>query len=201
MSNLFASKTVTAMVGGKNVQFFPLSMGNLYRLKTLMQPLAVLISNLMAKPQQDNNSMVEKQTVPDEQGKPKVVTETAHISATDVTLARFRADRRDKMVGELVSALMSDDNKLMVGRLITDSIRTQFDHKLSDPEVLEFLDRLDLPVMGELVQGFMQANKGVLGPLGPRILDLFRSRIQSDPVESSSVASGPQGIVPSETQV
>lgn len=160
--SLFTRKIVTSKVGDGLVQFKELSIGDVYRLKSVLAPVGRMIVDLFGRKMQDNAVMSER-TIDKESGIP---VETQHIAAIDITLAKFRVERQDKQFNELMEAVLGDSNKLTIGRIMVRSMESQFDHPLTDKEVIEFMDGLSLSIVKDIFEGIVRANEASFGPLG-----------------------------------
>ena len=85
-------------------------------------------------------------------------------------MATFRSRERQSAASEIVDILLSQENMHLVGHIIMNSMRNLCtNRKPSDKEATEFVEALDIIILKEFMQGVIDANKEVFGPLGERV--------------------------------
>lgn len=95
----------------------------------------------------------------------------------DPQLAQVREKSRAKAVKDAMTTLLNPKTQLSVGRILTDSMRDEFDSRPTDDQVLEFMASLELPVFFACIGAMLEANTSVFGDLGNSIGGLVRKHV------------------------
>lgn len=187
--SLFKSKSITHEVGGQQIEFFSLSFPILFQLKSAVGPIAKVLGNLF-RPNRHDVGRFEQTEKDPKTGAPVRVVQEQPIS---LDLAKFRADQSVKNTQEAIEALFADQNRVLVGRILMDSMRSSQPRKPTPDQINEFLDSIDLSIFIEMIQGVVKANAEVFGPLGSgwakQATDLLRAQGSSASPTSSAPAS------------
>lgn len=170
-TSLFEAKFIEKKIGDQTWRFYPVSVSRLFQLRTTIKAVSEACSVLFAKNTDDYEQSVEKIT--SEQG----VIERQSTGAMTVELAKLRASQKRAAVAEAIEALMSDENKVALGRLLADSLRDDIDRDASDDEITEFMDSMDLGQLIEMFLAFGEANAKVFGPLGEKMRAAFTTKL------------------------
>lgn len=194
--SLMKRKTVTKVINDQSWTFTPVSLLLLYELRTCLEPVTVAIQTLMAKSEdrdRDGTQTVEKVTRPD--GSEETVT---HLGSTNIDLARFRADRADKATKDALNAILGQESRLALARILADSLRSNLERPMTDDEALEFFGEIDLPLALEFLAGFLEVNASVFAPFGQRVLGALKEKVGAGtfgraPAESPAPAPSPNG--------
>lgn len=164
-------------VGEKTLRFYPVSVGMVFELRRAAKPLAKAFATLTSGGKGDNSSVFREIGDPatDASGKPiktsdgEFVRDTETISeAISSELASLRMEQRSQAVEDLISALSDDENVEIVVKMVCNSL------KITDPPpAKEFLSHVPAPEFAQMIFGVAKANKGVLGPLGKKMEEMF----------------------------
>ncbi len=182
-------------VGPNTMRFYPNRVGLLHELAEVSKPLAKAITALLAPDERAGFSEKVSQ-----QGE-TIIKETS-VPAASAEVLDQRARERDGAIEALVGAIANPRNRLLVGRLLMDSLREEFTYssERSAAEVEEFLygskdgyDGLDLPTLGQLIAGWMRANARVFGPAGEALAARAGERLGG-----ARAAPAPRSEFPSE---
>lgn len=195
-SNVFAKKFVSRQIGESEWRFYPVSVGRIFELRETIKDIFTAASALFASNKDDVAQEIENIT----QGKDNQIQRT-NISAISVELATLRDKQRKDSIASAVEALLSERNKIMLGRLLADSLREEFERDVKEEEIKQFMDTLDLGTLVEFLMGFIEANAKVFGPLGERVRATVQSKLaelapgsgasQGSPSASAAVPSTP----------
>lgn len=187
---LFKSKSVMSKVGDQDVEFFSLSFPVLFAMKSAVGPVAKVLGNLF-RPATNDVGRFQEDTRDPKNGGPVRVTQQQPIS---LELAKFRSEQSTKNMHEAIEAIFADQNRLLIGRILMDSMRGICPRKPEPKAIEEFLADLDLGIVVEMVQGVVKANAEVFGPLAQgwatKAGDLLRAQASSASPTSSEPASG-----------
>lgn len=182
-TNVFAKKFVARQIGDTTWNFYPVSVGRIFELRETISSLFTAASALFASNKDDVGQEIEKIT---QQGGE---IQRTNISAISVELATLRDKQRKESIAAAVEALLSDNNRLMLGRLIADSLREEFDRNAPDKEISDFMDALDLGTLIEFLMGFVETNAKVFGPLGERLRATVQSKLSALAPESPAASA------------
>lgn len=169
-------------VNGNTLRFYPNRIGLLTELAEISKPIAHAMATLMGE-NQDRASVSKNQKQNPKRAKDG--TESAEFSsdeiviqAVSVELADHRRKERDGAIDELLDGLTNKRNRLMLGALLMDSLREEFEFKKERPpaEIEEFLfgdgeeyQGIDMPILVEMVKGWLKANSKVFGAMGEQM--------------------------------
>ncbi len=180
-------------VCGSKLRFYPNRVGLLHELAEVSKPIAAALASLFAD--QRNDAAVTDETMV--QADTTIRKSTVQAVAPEVL--RLRAEERERAIGSMIDAVSDQRNRLLLGRLLMDSLREDFpyDRERSSEQVEEFLygdgkpdgyPGLDAPALAAMVAGWIKANSKVFGAAGEQIAAAARERL-----------GGPLGRSPSET--
>lgn len=170
-TSLFEKKHVERTIGNTTWRFYPTRVSRLFQLRDTIKAITEACSVLFSKNTDDYGQTVEK--VSSEQG----VIERQSTEATTVELAKLRASQKRAAMAEAVEALLGDGTKLQLGKLLTDSLRDDFPSNVSDSEINEFVESLDLAQLVEFLMGFAEANAKVFGPVGEKVRSALQTKL------------------------
>jgi len=170
-TSLFEKKYVEKKIGDAQWRFYPTRVSRLFQLRETIKAVTEACSVLFSKNTDDYGQTVEK--VSSEQG----VIERQSTEATTVELAKLRAAQKRAAMAEAVEALLGDQTKLQLGKLLADSLRDEFSSDVKDTEIIEFLDSLDLAQLVEMLMGFAEANAKVFGPVGEKVRAALQTKL------------------------
>mgnify|MGYP006274708185 CR=1 len=158
----FAPNFITHQVNGEDVRFYAISVGMMFRLKTIGRPLARSLAVLFGKNDRDQ-ATADRQV-----GEDREIV----IEAISEGLAKIRHEQKTEAIEGLIDGLTKDNNVEVIGEIIMNSMRDVFPpNDKSNPPAKEFMDSLPAPVLTALIVGVAKANKGVLGPLADQVAD------------------------------
>jgi hypothetical protein len=184
--SLFKNKTVTSKVSDVEVEFWSCSFPVLFKLKSAVGPISKLVMNLFRGSKHDVSRFQEDSR--NKEGQPVRVTQEMAISPE---MVKVKADHTNKLLQEALDGLWSDQNRLLIGIVLMDSMRSHCPRKPDTKAIEEFLADLDLGQIIEMLQGVAKANAEVFGPLVRKWLTeaatLLRARVSSvSPISSES---------------
>jgi len=171
---------VERIIGETTFRFYPNRVGLLPDLAEISRPLAKALSSLFVDRSRDT-SVVEKVMTQD---KTRVVESTVQAVSPETMSARAK-ERADAM-DELVDAVRDERNRIILGRLLMDSLRDEFPYspQRSAEDVLAFLEPdgrdyqgVDMPLLIELAKGWIAANQKVFGAAGEDVVAAARERL------------------------
>jgi len=177
-------------VNGVKIRFYPNRMRLLPELTELSVPVAKALAELL-DPSRSDAAMTEKTMT---QGDTIIRESTVAAAAPDAVAAR--AASRDAAIEALLGALGDARNRLRMGRLLMDSLADLFPYHADRPpaEVEEFLyggagaEGLDLPLLSELVTGWIMANAKQFSRVGELLPVRLGGAAAGSPVPSPSTA-------------
>lgn len=191
-------------VQGTTFRFYPNRVRLLPELAEVSKPIAQALGVLFDDRSRDN-AVREKRMV---QGDTTIVESV--VDGITVEVSRARAETRRKAIDDIVEAASDARNRLMLGRLLMDSLRDEFAYHPERPaeDVEQWLDGdgkdypgVDLPLLAELVQGWIAANAKVFGTQGEKLVAEVRGRLGDlrgeSPSEIPPPTSGSSSRTPS----
>lgn len=189
---LLTRKTITKEIAGQSFVFYPVSVPMLFELKSTMKPLMSAFQLLFSKRQEQLGAQTVEETRDpsflDKDGRPGVVvSRVTHLGAPDLGLIQAQADREDKMLAQAIDTILCDQNRLLLGRVLADSLKDE--EIRTDADVAEFIKdpAFDLPLLIQFLSGFFQVNASVFGPFAERVKELIQSKMSNlhpDPASS-----------------
>jgi len=178
-------------VCGQTFRFFPNRIGLLHELADVAKPIAGALSVFFADHSADIGTVMENMT--DASG---VTISKTTIQPMSPETMKARGDERQTAITTLLESISDPRNRLLLGRLLMDSLREQFDYKndRSAAEVEEFLlgdgqdyMGLDLPALTGMLQGWIKANAKVFGAAaGEQVAAAVRERLSGLQTNSQS---------------
>lgn len=153
-------------INGENVNFYPVSISVAFQIKEAIKPIARALGNLMADSSSDRGYTSSRNAEGFEQ---------TVVDPMSVELARFRNEKREQAILDIVDSITERKSRTALGRLIMNSMRDEFpNQKLEQADVDNFLDAVDTDTMVQLVKGVLKANARVFGPFGEKIAEMFK---------------------------
>lgn len=192
-------KAVPKEIGGQTFSFYPVRVGKIItgELRSIVTPITNSISALMSAKAQDQEVLEE--VTPD-----GTVSRARRPASPE--MVRYRSDKRDATYKEASEVLFSDETRLLIGRVIMDSLRDDCPRTPTEEQVKQFVDddAMDLPTFIEFIKGMMAANKSIFGDLGnllrERVNEMLSATLPSDTPEMSmdddSPTSSDESAVP-----
>jgi len=202
-------------IDGRTFRFYSNRIALLEELAEVSKPVGLAISSLLDRD--------ETRNVTTENFKEKVRkdlranTETADstidrtiVAAPTPEISRHRRQERESAVNQILGAVASKPNRILLGKLLMDSLREEFDY---DParktdQVEEFLygdgesyEGLSLPMLVQLCQGWLAANAKVFGDLGEKVTAMVKEKLAElqtpPPTTEASAVDGASSTMPS----
>jgi hypothetical protein len=177
------SSPIRHRVGTEDELFVPVSVRTALTLRSVAGSLGKALSVIFGSHDSDCG-IVTNQIVPD--GEVKVDGDqkplmhfTRTITAIDPELAKFREESRGAAVKEALEALLDDKNALALATIVIECMRGRYPRKEARPTPEEFLEQTQLPEFIQMLSGVMQANTGVLGPLGAAVAAKVKAAVAS----------------------
>jgi len=163
---------VPCQVNNTEVSFYPISIGLAGQLRGVIEPLARAIGTLTGKNENLRTDMgIEQRTVANDHGTFDTETKTNPIP-TD--LAALRHEQQVAAISSMVESLTSTETLSVLALVCMDSMRDVFPRgDKQNPPPAEFLNETPLPVLAAMVKGVLIANKGVFGPFGDSLSQMF----------------------------
>lgn len=166
--------SVSHDVNGEPQDFHPISVGLLFKLKKLAGPVANAFTVLMSKSPTDTSHsqtqgqpfVLDGQVVREGEGEDSQVLRSETVFETFAVspdLAEFRSRERREAIEVLMNALTDTKNQELFARIIMNSL------KIRNVPASEFLDQVPSTALPDMLIGVAKANKGVLGPLAPKL--------------------------------
>lgn len=172
-ASFLAPKCVPHKVNDETLNFYAITVDMAIRVRALGGELAEALTVIFEGRQTDVTQTVRE--VPDEFG---VGRETI-IQEISPTLAEFRGAQRSKAVRKALEALLDPSNAAIVGEILMNSLREMFPPgDPGNPPGKEFISRLPVPVLGQMIGGLVKANAGVFGPFEERAQKLGKVIVQ-----------------------
>jgi hypothetical protein len=127
--------------------------------KPLAQALTVLFTN------KESDTGATTQSIENgKEGRKEIKTV---VDPLTVEIAVYRSNQKQEAFESLFEALSNQDNGMLLGRMIMDSLREIFDEKDREDRnrALELIKAMDLATLKDMITGLIKANAKVLGPL------------------------------------
>lgn len=182
---LLKRNTETREIAGQTFTFYPISVRMLFELKSNMEPLMKGLKVLFNKAPSEGTQTVEETRDPMTGA---VLSRVTHLGAPDVAVLKARAEEADKAMREAIEAVLGDANRLLLGRVLADSLRDEGIVTDADVEAFIKAPEFDLPLLVEFLGGFFAVNAKVFGPFAQRVRDLIREKL-SDLTQKQDGAS------------
>lgn len=183
-SFLSAVKPIVHEVNGEPVEFFPLSVGELFQIKDLLKPVARSLSVLLSNTDSDRGSFSHSEFDPNA---PTAKVFERSETPVSVEVARFRSEERAKAASDLIDAFTNRTNGKAVARIILDSMRTN--RPVTDDAANDLFAALDIVTLRQLLVGVGKANADVLGPFQGRVEGILRTATPANGAEPTSPAA------------
>ncbi len=150
-------------IAGRTFKFYPSSVRVAARMANTLSELSGHVSVLMTNTQRDTGSVHEE--VSDADG---MTVKKTSVQPINPDLAEKRVDARAKAVKAAMAQLTSSTNRMILGELLMDSLRDDFDRgaKRETADVQELVDGMEIPILIEFLGGLVAANSKVFGDLG-----------------------------------
>ena len=171
--NFIAPIGIEHEVQGKKLTFYPISVKMLFVLKEIAKPLATAIAALFPDVRKDVGAKYEYANDPNiKPGEERLIKmETEGISSD---LATLRENQQSKAISEIINVFTDQNNALVIGRLIVDSLQDEFEREtMKSQDISEFVESLPITALKDMLIGLTKANSKVLGPLGERVSQLL----------------------------
>jgi hypothetical protein len=153
--------SIEHVVNGQTLNFYPISVGYLFKLKSLASPLSKAIMTLLTNTSKD----VVEQTHQELDENEKIRMAEVSRSAIDPELATMRLTEKQVAITEFVETILSDDTYTLLANMLMDSLKEVFPPKdPNNPPVKEFQNTLTSDVIGDFAIGLYKANKGIFDP-------------------------------------
>jgi len=178
-------KSTVREIDGQSFSFYPVRVGKIItgEMRAIITPISNAFTVLLTAKQQDFEVLEE--VLPDG-------TVARAQKPVSPEMAAYRATKREKTVGEATDVLFNDETRLLIGRLLMDSLRDDCPANPSDDQVREFIDapQMDTHTFIEFTKGMMAANTSVFGDLGNLLRERFEQMMQpivpADPSSSDT---------------
>lgn len=157
---------VEVAIGDQALRFYPVSVGKLFELRAIAQPLAESLMVMMSDKSADSGAHRS-------QDKDGNIEEAVMPPSVETLDARKR--HQSEALRELFDALTDKKNLAIIGGILVDSLRELFSE--DKPSGSEFIETIPAPLLPKFIKGLAEANKGVLGDLGGNASGLLETVI------------------------
>lgn len=201
-------------IDDRQFKFYSNRIALLEELAEVSKPVGLAIAALLDK--DETRNVTTEQFADKVRKDPKTGVETSENSIqrtiigarTPETSAHIRQEREDA-INSILGAIASKPNRVLLGRLLMDSLRDEFPYKkdgYSAAEVEEFLygddagyEGLSLPMLVQLCQGWLAANAKVFGDLGEKVTAMVKEKLAElqTPPQAPSAVDGASSTMPS----
>lgn len=178
-------KYETSKVMGTDQNFYPVSVGMLFKLKrvgaSLVDALALFFANT------NNDLKTRENIITDKDG--NIQRETT-IEQLSFEMAQYRDNQKQIAWKKAFEAIFDEGNKAVIGELIMDCLREVFPRdplsgvfREGSPQPAEFMNEMPAVMLVDFILGVAKANRDVLGPLGQTVkshLDLAEKRLKEN---------------------
>jgi len=150
-------------VQGTKLHFYPISVKFIFELKTLGKPIAQALATLFSDKENDTGTTIKNV----EDSKKGLKENETVIVPVSVEIAVLRDQQKQGAFEALFEALSEQDNAMLLGRMLMDSLREDFnDTEREDRNLaLDFIKDMDFAVLRDMITGLVKSNAKVLGPL------------------------------------
>jgi len=154
---------ITHKVAEQELHFYPISVKFVFELKMLGKPMAQALAVLFTN--KDSDTGATTQSI--ENSKAGVKEIKTIVEPITVEIAVYRSNQKQEAFEALFDALTNQDNGMLLGRMLMDSLREMFDDKEREDRnrALELVKCMDLTTLRDMITGLVKANAKVLGPL------------------------------------
>lgn len=183
--SLLKRNTETREISGQMFTFFPISVRMLFELRSNMEPLMKALKAVFSKAPTEGTQTVEETRDP---VTGQVLSRVTHLGSPDVAVMRARAEQSDKDLRDAIEAVLGPSNRMMLGRVLADSLRDE--GLSSDADIDAFINapEFDLPLLVEFMSGFFAVNAKVFGPFAERVRGMVKEKM-SDLTQKENVSS------------
>lgn len=184
------NSAVEIEVNGETLKMYPVSVGKLFELRAIAQPLAASLMTLLADTSTDSGV---------HQGVDENGDQFQTVMPPSPDLLDARSKHQKEAISELAEAISSKENLAVVGGILVDSLRDEFEPGSSDnPPGAEFINEIPATLLPVFIKGLFKANKGVLGDFGGKTTDLLDTVIGKVKEKAEASARSEMSEKPSE---
>lgn len=171
--SLFAKSCVEHEVAGRKLNFYPISLPMLRKIRPMVGPFVKAMGTIFgSRVLQDVTVITQREPNP-ETGKEATMTQSIPL---DQKVLDGRAAARAKAMTEAVEEVFSDANFNTLAALLMDSLRDDCPRRPTPEQVQEFADQLDLQLVGEMLAGWWKASARVFGDVGEQAAAMVKAR-------------------------
>ena len=172
----FRNKAITHSVdsdnGPQEFKFYPPRMRMLLsgRMREILEPLSQAASTIFSDTSQDVSRQQEVET----DGRV-----TTFVQGINPDVIALRAEKRAQAIKDALAALLDDNTRWQLGELLADSLRDDFPEDAGQRAVESkaFMDEIDLPTLGQFIQGYFKALKPILDKSGNSIFSSLQETV------------------------
>ena len=168
-------KFIEREVNGTPLKFYSLPVSILFKIRDVATPVIKALVTVFKDTGEDAGRILQNYDNPRD-GESGNRTEIMPIS---VDVARFRDVAIKESLTSLIEGLSNDTTRLLLGEVIMSSLRDTFERPkkgFSVEDIRTFMDdpNFDVETMTSLLTGTLEASKGMLGPLGQSVIEMFQ---------------------------
>ena len=167
-NRIWGVKKTTRSVGDREVDFHPLPVGMLLRLRNTCKEAAPFLAMCLTDTSKDAETETISSVTETKDGTYPVTN--TNIKAVSPSTATFRFQQKERSIESLIDTLFSDSTRDLLADILIASAPGQFEE--ADKETL--LDNIPAPVFVELFRGIFEVNKGAFAGLGEHLPRLFK---------------------------
>ena len=159
-------EAVPVQVGDQTLNFYPISVKTVMRLRDIAKPIGQALSVLLTSNERDFSTKVVDENLPD-----TGLRRTTDVGAITPELSKQRQTARQEAIATLVDAILSPASANLLAEMLMDSLRDNFERKKGGPtptEIAAFLEELTADLLPEMLHGLAEANKKLFAPLKER---------------------------------
>jgi hypothetical protein len=186
--SLFAKSCVEHEVGGKTLNFYPISLPMLRKIRPMVGPFVKAMGVLFGSRTLQDVTVITQRSVNPESGREEAITQSNPL---DQATLDGRAAARAKALTDAVEEVFSDRNFNTLASLLMDSLRDDCPRRPTPEEVQEFADQLDLQLAGEMLAGWWKASGRVFGDVGEKAAAMVKAKTKDALAAAQSPAPVP----------
>jgi hypothetical protein len=170
-------------VNGKLIKFFPNRYALLGDLAKISKPMASALTTIFMEEARETTAT--NKSMKDAEG---MEMSEITVSAISPELAAHKSKERRDSIEALISSIEEPNNRILLGKLLMDSMRDEFQYKRdrTPKDVLAWLEGdetgeyhgIDLPVLTQLIGGWIKANSKVFGEQGEQLVGAMKDRLR-----------------------
>jgi hypothetical protein len=184
------AEPVVSSVNGNDLNFYPLSLRVAFELRALSGPISSALSVMFSD--SDNDRGWSKRTFSQEDG---TVGETTEAEPSPKETIEFRLNSKREAIATAFETLTDAKNGMIIGKIIADSLREEFERNLDTNTIQDFINSEDLDILSlkQLIVGVAKANQRVFGETGKKVVRTLEEEVsKASTTPSGTTSTSPQ---------